>query len=284
MYWTSHKNNIPAYFVTSYKHTVLFRRRGSTLYATPVINAGCNSSSGLVPCIMGLIFSRCAEVGLVDYYPTPSSLPLHHSAVPKAAAAALAPLSTCSAASQHPRRAVHSLWLGFGNEDPHSLKNPYDLVWLASSNRDFGVKNIRSIACSSRLGFGHMGSVYRGTTDTGLEVAVKIVAGSVNREALRHEWEIYATLTGFGATGKTIPVCYGFAESGGPEDESGFSVLVLECIGDGKPAVNDFCQLPPQDRSVVASRNTRCRSVNPITTLAGSTSSTPCATSIIWAS
>jgi hypothetical protein len=140
MYWTSHKNDIPAYFVTSYKHTVLFRRRGSTLYAAPVISAGCNSSSGLVPCIMGLIFSRCAEVGLVDYYPTPSSLPLHHSAVPKAAAAALAPLSTCPAASQHPCGAVHSLSLGFGNEDPHSLKNPYDLVWLTSPNRDSVLK------------------------------------------------------------------------------------------------------------------------------------------------
>jgi len=77
---------------------------------------------------------------------------------------------------------------------------------------------------------------------------VKIVMGRVNRRALHHEWEIYAMLTGLGATGETIPVCYGFAESGGPEDESGFSVLVLECIGDGKPAVNDFCQLPPQDR------------------------------------
>jgi len=256
MYWTSHKNDIPAYFVTSYKHTVLFRRRGSTLYAAPVISAGCNSSSGLVPSIMGLIFSRCAEVGLVDYYPTPSSLPLHHSAVPKAAATTAAPFSTCLAASQHPCGAIHSLSLGFGNEDPHSLKNPYDLVWLTSPDRNLGGKSIRSIACSSRLGFGHMGNVYRGITDTGLEVAVKIVSGRVNRGALRHEWEIYAALTGFGiAAGETIPVCYGFAESGGPEDESGFSVLVLECIGDGKPAVNDFCQLPPQDRSVVTPRN-----------------------------
>ena len=274
-------NDIPAYFVTSYKQAVLFRRRGSTLYAAPVINAGCSSSSGLVPCIMGLIFSRCAEVGLVDYYPTPSSLPLHHSAVPRAAAAALAPLATCPVASQHPCGAVHSLSLGFGNEDPHSLKSPYDLVWLTSPNHDSDAKNIRSIACSSRLGFGHMGNVYRGITDTGLEVAVKIVTGRVNRRALHHEWEIYATLTGLEATGETIPVCYGFAESGGPEDESGFSVLVLECIGDGKPAVNDFCQLPLQDRFVVTSGKARCRTVNPITTFAGSTSSAPCATSII---
>ena len=254
MYWTSHKNDVPAYFVTSYKQTVLFRRRGSTLYAAPVVKAGCSSSSGLVPCIMGLIFSRCAEVGLVDYYPTPSSLPLHHSVVPKAAVAAPAPFPMHSVASQQPYGTVHSLSLGFGNEDPHSLKNPYDLFWLTSPNRDSGAKNIRSIACSSRLGFGHMGNVYRGITDTGLEVAVKIVVGRGNRAALRHEWEIYATLMGFWATGETIPVCYGFAESGGPEDESGFSVLVLECIGDGKPAVNDFCQLPRQDRSVVASR------------------------------
>ena len=108
-----------------------------------------------------------------------------------------------------------------------------------------------------------MGNVYRGITDTGLEVAVKIVSGTANRAALRHEWEIYATLTGFGATGKTIPVCYGFAESGDLEDESGFSVLVLECIGDGKPAVNDFCQLPPQDRYVIISRNCRCGNVDP---------------------
>jgi len=102
-----------------------------------------------------------------------------------------------------------------------------------------------------------MGTVYRGTADTGLEVAVKIVAGKTNRAALRHEWEIYTTLMGLGATGETFPDCYGFAESGGPEDESGFSVLVLECIGDGKPAVNDFCQLPPQDRSVVTFRADR---------------------------
>jgi hypothetical protein len=243
--------------VTSYKRTVLFRRRGSTLYAAPVISAGCNTSSGLVPCIMGLIFSRCAEVGLVDYYPSPSSLPLHHSAVPKAAAAALVPLSTCSAASQHQRGAAHFLSLGFGHEDPHSLKNPYDLIWLSPPNRNLGTVNIRSIACSSKLGFGHMGNVYRGTTDTGLEVAVKIVSGRVNRGALRNEWEVYATLMGFGATGETIPICYGFAESGGPDDESGFSVLVLECIGDGKPAVDDFCQLPPQDRSVVTPRNSQ---------------------------
>jgi hypothetical protein len=100
-----------------------------------------------------------------------------------------------------------------------------------------------------------MGNVYRGITDNGLEVAVKIVSGRVNRGALRHEWEIYATLMGFGATGETIPICYGFAESGGPDDESGFSVLVLECIGDGKPAVVDFFQLPPQDRSVATSRD-----------------------------
>lgn len=279
MYWTSHKNDIPAYFVTSYKHTVLFRRRGSTLYAAPVISAGSSSSSSLVPCIMGLIFSRCAEVGLVDYYPTPSSLPLHHSAVPKAAATTLSPLATCPAASQYPCGAVHSLSLGFGNEDPHSLKNPYDLAWLTSSNCDFGAKNIRSIACSSRLGFGHMGNVYRGITDNGLEVAVKIVVGRVNRRALHHEWEIYAMLTGLGATGDTIPVCYGFAESGGPEDESGFSVLVLECIGNGKPAVNDFCQLPLQDRFVLISGKTHCRDANPITTFTGSTSSTPCAIS-----
>lgn len=259
---------------------MLFRRRGSTLYAAPVISAGCNSSSGLVPCIMGLIFSRCAEVGLVDYYPTPSSLPLHHSSVPKATATPLAPLPTCSAASQYPYKAVYALSLGFGDEDPHSLKNPYDLVWLTLPGRDFGAKNIRSIACSSRLGFGHMGNVYRGITDTGLEVAVKIVTGRVNRGALRHEWEIYTTLMGLGATGETIPVCYGFAESGGPEDDSGFSVLVLECIGDGKPAVNDFCQLPPQDRSVAPLRYTRCRRLNPITAIAGTTSSAPCATSI----
>lgn len=284
MYWTSHKNDIPAYFVTSYKHTVLFRRRGSTLYATPVINAGGNSSSGLVPCIMGLIFSRCAEAGLLDYYPTPSSLPLHHSAVPKAAVAALVPLPTCSAASRHPHRAVHSLSLGFGDEDPNSLKSPYDLVWLTSPNCDLDTKKIQSIACSSRLGFGHMGNVYRGITDTGLEVAVKIVMGKVNRGALRHEWDIYASLMAFGATGETIPICYGFAESGGLDDESGFSVLVLECIGDGKPAVNDFCQLPPQDRSVVVFRNTRCRDVNPIMTFAGNTSSTLCVTSIVWGS
>lgn len=249
LYWTSHKNDIPAYFVTSYKRTVLFLRRGSTLYAAPIISAGCDSSSNLIPCIMGLILSRCAEVGLLDYYPTPeSSLPVHHSAVPKAAATALVPLSTCSAASQQPRETTNSLCLGFGNEDPHSLKNPYDLVWLNSSGGDFAKRNIRSIVCSSSLGFGHMGNVYRGVTDTGLEVAVKIVSGKTNRTALRHEWEIYATLMGFGATGETIPVCYGFADSGGPEDESGFSALVLECIGDGKPAVNDFYQLPPQDR------------------------------------
>ena len=259
MYWTSHKNDIPAYFVTSYKHTVLFRRRGSTLYTTPVISAGCDSSSGLVPCIMGLIFSRCAEVGLLDYYPTPSSLPLHHSAVPKAAATEGTPFSVCPAASQNPCGAVHSLSLGFGNEDPHSLKNPYDLVWLTSPSCGIGPKNIRSIACSSRLGFGHMGNVYRGITDTGLEVAVKIVTGKLNRGALRYESEVYATLVGLGATGETIPVCYGFAESGDPEDESGFSVLVLECIGDGKPAVNDFCELPPEDRSVVDFRTTRCQ-------------------------
>ena len=280
MYWTSHKNNVPAYFVTSYKHTLLFRRRGSTLYAAPVVSAGCNSSSGLVPCIMGLIFSRCAEVGLIEYYPTPSSLPLHHSAVPKAAAAAVGPLSTGSAASQHPCGAVHSLSLGFGNEDPHSLKNPYDLVWVTSPNRDLGAKNIRSIGCSSRLGFGHMGNVYRGITDTGLEVAVKIVTGRANRGALRHEWEIYATLMGLGVAGETIPVCYGFAESGDPEDESGFSVLVLECIGDGKPAVNDFCELPLQDRFAVAFRTTRFRNVNPIVMLTGNTSSTLCASFI----
>ena len=255
MYWTSHKDNIPAYFVTSYKRTVLFRRRGSTLYAAPVISAGCDISSGLVSCIMGLIFSRCAEAGLVDYYPTPSSHPLHHSSVPKAAATASVLLPTCSVASQYSRGATHSLSLGFGNEDPHSLKNPYDLIWLSSSNRNLGAGNIRSIACSNQLGFGHMGNVYRGVTDTGLEVAVKIVSGRANRGALRHEWEIYATLMGFGATGETIPVCYGFAEAGSLDDESGFSVLVLECIGDGKPAVNDFCQLPPQDRSVVTSRN-----------------------------
>ena len=265
MYWTSHKDDIPAYFVTSYKHTVLFRRRGSTLYAAPVISAGSSSSTGLVPCIMGLVFSRCAEAGLLDYYPTPSSLTLHHSAVPKAAAAALAPLPTCSVASQHSRGAVKSLSLGFGNEDPHAPKNPYSLVWLTSPHRDFGAKNIRSIACSSRLGFGHMGNVYRGITDTGSEeVAVKIVAGRVNRGALRHEWEIYGTLMGFGAIGDTIPVCYGFAECGDPEDESGFSVLVLECIGDGKPAVADFCQLPPQDRSVVASHDVRRKDADPI--------------------
>ena len=251
MYWTSHKDDIPAYFVTSYKRTVLFRRRGSTLYATPVISAGCDTSSGLVPCIMGLIFSRCAEAGLLDYYPTPSSLPIHHSIVPKAAAAALVPFSTCSAASQRPRGAAHSLSLGFGDQDPHSLKNPYDLNWLTSTNRNLGAGNIRSIACSTRLGFGHMGNVYRGVTDTGLEVAVKIVSGKEYRAALRHEWDIYATLMGFGATGETIPVCYGFAESGGPEDGSGFSVLVLECIGDGKPAVDDFCQLPPKERCVM---------------------------------
>jgi hypothetical protein len=280
MYWTSHKNGVPAYFVTSYKRTVLFRRRGSTLFAAPIINAGCSSSSGLVPCIMGLIFSRCAEVGLVEYYPTPSSLPLHHSAVPKAAATEVAPVSTCSAASQHPCGAVHSLLLGFGNEDPHSLKNPYDLTWLTSPGRDPGAKSIRSIACSSRLGFGHMGNVYRGITDTGLEVAVKIVLGKANRGALRHEWDIYATLMGLRAAGETIPVCYGFAESGGPEDESGFSVLVLECIGDGKPAVDDFCQLPPQDRSVTTFRTTRCRNVYPITAFVGSTSSTRCVTFI----
>jgi hypothetical protein len=95
-----------------------------------------------------------------------------------------------------------------------------------------------------------MGNVYRGITDTGLEVAVKICDWEeLTVRALHHEWEIYAMLTGLGATGETVPVCYGFAESGGPEDESGFSVLVLECIGDGKPAVNDFCQLPLQDRS-----------------------------------
>lgn len=280
MYWTSHKNNVPAYFVTSYKNTVLFRRRGSTLFATPVISAGCSTSSGLVPCIMGLIFSRCAEVGLIEYYPTPSSLPLHHSAVPKAAAAEVAPLATRSAASQDPCGPVHSLSLGFGNEDPHSLKNPYDLVWATSSHRDLGPKNIRSIGCSSRLGFGHMGNVYRGITDTGLEVAVKIVVGRVNRGALRHEWEIYATLMGLGAAGETIPVCYGFADAGDPEDESGFSVLVLECIGDGKPAVNDFCQLPVQDRSVVTFRTARYRNANCITVFAGSISSTPCTSSI----
>lgn len=259
MYWASHKDDIPAYFVTSYKRTVLFRRRGSTLYAAPIINAGCNASSCLVPCIMGFIFSRCAEAGLVDYHPTPSPLPIHHSAVPKADATASVPLPTCSAASQHPRGATHSLSLGFGDEDPHSLKNPYHLIWLSSTNRNLGAGSIRSIACSSQLGFGHMGNVYRGVTDTGLEVAVKIVSGRVNRGALRNECDIYTTLMGFGATGKTIPVCYGFAESGGPDDESGFSVLVLECIGDGKPAVDDFCQLPPQDRSAITSRNSRER-------------------------
>ena len=282
MYWTSHKNNVPAYFVTSYKHTVLFRRRGSTLYAAPVVSAGCNSSSGLVPCIMGLIFARCAEVGLIEYYPTPSSLPLHHSAVPKAAAAAeVTPPSTCLAASQDPCGAVHSLSLGFGNEDPHSLENPYSLVWLTWPHRDLSAKKIRSIGCSSRLGFGHMGNVYRGITDTGLEVAVKIVVGKTNRGALRHEWEIYATLMGLGATGETIPVCYGFAESGDPEDESGFSVLVLECIGDGKPAVNDFCQLPQQDRFVVyLSYRTSPEFSNPVMTFAGSISSTLCVSSI----
>lgn len=258
MYWTSHKDDIPAYFVTSYKRTALFRRRGSTLYAAPVISAGCNTSSGLVSCIMGFIFSRCAELGLVDYYSTPS-LPLHHSAVPKAVATAPVPLSACPAASQYPRGAAQSLSLGFGDEDPHSLKNPYSLIWLSPPNRNLGAENIRSIACSSRLGFGHMGNVYRGITDTGLEVAVKIVLGRTNRGALRHEWGIYATLMGFGATGETIPVCHGFAESGGPDDESGFSVLVLECIGDGKPAVNDFCQLPSQDRSVVISRGSQGR-------------------------
>jgi hypothetical protein len=124
-----------------------------------------------------------------------------------------------------------------------------------------------------------MGSVYRGITDTGLEVAVKIVAGKVDRGALRHEWEIYVTLMALGGAGETIPVCYGFAESGDPEDESGFSVLVLECIGDGKPAVNDFCQLPTQDRSVITFRTTVCQNVNPITAFAGSTSSTRCVTS-----
>lgn len=284
MYWTSHKNDIPAYFVTSYKNTVLFRRRGSTLYAAPVISAGCSSSSGLVPCIMGLVFSRCAEAGLLDYYPTPSSVPLHHSAVPKAAATTLTPLPTCSVAPQQPRGAVKSLSLGFGNEDPHSLKNPYNLLWLTSPHRDFGAKNIGSIACSSRLGFGHMGNVYRGITDAGSEVAVKIVAGRVNRGALRHEWEIYGTLMGFGAIGETIPVCYGLAEYGDPEDESGFSVLVLECIGDGKPAVADFCQLPPQDRSVAASRNERCQDADPIDLFTGCTSSVPCVTSIILVS
>ena len=258
MYWTLHKDDIPGYFVTSYKRTVLFRRRGSTLYAAPVISAGCDTSSSLVPCIMGFIFARCAEVGLLDYYPTPS-LPIHHSAVPKAAATASVALSTCSDASQHPRGAAHSLFLGFGNEEPHSLKNPYDLVWLSTPNRNLCATNIRSISCSSQLGFGHMGNVYRGTTDTGLEVAVKIVSGKANRRALRKEWEIYAALMGFGATGETIPVCYGFAESGDPEDESGFSVLVLECIGDGKPAVNDFCQLPPQDRFVATSRKSQER-------------------------
>ena len=207
---------------------------------------------------MGLIFSRCAEVGLIDYYPTPSPLPLHHSTVPKAAPI-VSPLSARSAASQHSGKALHSLSLGFGNEDPHSLKNPYDLVWLTSPASDPGI--IRSIACSSQLGFGHMGNVYRGVTDSGLEVAVKIVSGRTNRAALRHEWEIYAALTGFEETAKTIPFCYGFAESGAPEEESGFSVLVLECIGDGKPAVNDFFQLLPQDRSVVISRNSRRRSI-----------------------
>lgn len=280
MYWTSHKNGVPAYFVTSYKQTVLFRRRGSTLYTAPVVNAGCDSSSGLVSCIMGLIFSRCAEAGLVDYYPTPSSLPLHHSAVPKAAATEVVPLSARSAASQRPCGAVHSLSLGFGSEDPHSLKNPYDLIWITSPNFNLGTKNIRSIVCSSRLGFGHMGNVYRGITDTELEVAVKIVTGRVNRGALRHEWEIYTALMGLGAAGGTIPVCYGFAESGDPDDESGFSVLVLECIGDGKPAVNDFCELPPVDRSVAALRTTRCRNTNRFTMFAGNTSSVRCATSI----
>lgn len=122
--------------------------------------------------------------------------------------------------------------------------------WSASSGGPTQV-SITSIVCQSKLGSGQMGHVYLGIGNDNARYAIKIAFGDENRQLLRQEWDNYGLLP-LKMQGKYVPRCYGLLQCGEEEAgvDSGFSALLLQVIGDGRPVEGSggFDLVPLADR------------------------------------
>lgn len=221
---------------------------GPFISCSSVAEAGKQSSIHVIPAVMGVIMLRCARAGLVKDYPGCSAAPSRYLTPcingsniplvpwPKGTNPVPGPQNRAPPKSHVGNQlpsASGRVQFSF-SQNPFDIQNTHILKWEKGTH-EFSI-DVEAIVCYRELGFGNLGRVYEGRTNTGERVAVKIVTAMwTKREKLRHEWMMYCALSNTGLQGKYIPKCYGFLESGDASDLLGFSALVLEAIGDGNP-------------------------------------------------